>query len=128
MKDIIKTKSGNMNVSTFSSIQTVKYSLKSRNITAVQCFHRPDTLHNPVDHALVTALRKSASNSKHKAHQAEIEGGNRDEEGRAWKNSYIYLIQISSQGFERKGCEKSLHSPSRVCSKEGEIMTILSFI
>lgn len=64
MKDIIKAKAGSMNISTFSAIQTVKYSLKSRNTTAVQCFKRPDTLHTPVDHVLVSALRKSASKYK----------------------------------------------------------------
>ena len=40
MNDVIDQRSGNMNVSTCNAIQTVKYTLQSREKTAVQLFRR----------------------------------------------------------------------------------------
>ncbi|GFO18215.1 hypothetical protein PoB_004472000 [Plakobranchus ocellatus] len=63
MKDIMKVKSGNMAVSTFSAVQTIKYSL-SRDTTAVSCFKRHDTLHTPINPALVNSMTTSHARYK----------------------------------------------------------------
>ena len=52
MKDIMKKKSGRMSVSTFDSIQTVKYYLQNNSSTAVKAFRRPSVNHTPVTNDL----------------------------------------------------------------------------
>ncbi|GFO25206.1 hypothetical protein PoB_005171100 [Plakobranchus ocellatus] len=64
MKDIMKVKSGNMAVSTFSAVWTIKYSLMSRDTTAVSCFKRNDTLHTPINPALVNSMTTSHARYK----------------------------------------------------------------
>ena len=57
--------SGRMNVSTYSAIQTVKYSLAakaskiSKKQKSVQIFHRQDKLKSPVLKSVVTEIRNS---------------------------------------------------------------------
>ena len=53
-----------MDISAFSAIQTIKYSLKSRNVKSVECFKRDDILQTPVDPALVSSLGNSVSKYK----------------------------------------------------------------
>ena len=56
-------KSGQMNVSTYSAIQTVKYSLAAKALKiskkqkSVQIFHREDKLKSPVLKNVVTKIR-----------------------------------------------------------------------
>ncbi|GFO20523.1 hypothetical protein PoB_004702800 [Plakobranchus ocellatus] len=60
MKDIMKVKSGNMAVSTFSAVQA----LMSRDTTAVSCFKRNDTLHTSINPALVNSMTTSHARYK----------------------------------------------------------------
>ena len=64
MGDIMDKKSGRMNVSTYSSIQTVKYSLNAKISHAfrpksAQVFQRSDRLKNPVMSEAVEGIRNS---------------------------------------------------------------------
>jgi hypothetical protein len=60
MGDIINVKSANMNIDTYSCIQTVKYFLKARNLSAVQCFSKQD-IFDPVDHALYLNFKHASA-------------------------------------------------------------------
>jgi hypothetical protein len=48
MNYIIDPRCGRMNIKTYSAIQSVKYYLKSKNISALDYFHRSDVKHDPV--------------------------------------------------------------------------------
>ena len=50
-------KSGSMSVATFSSIQMVKYYLKSKQKTSTEYFHRSSTNHTPVSRDLVKNMQ-----------------------------------------------------------------------
>lgn len=115
MKDILKTKSGNMLISTFSAIQTVKYSLRSRNTRAVECFQRKDVLHTPVDPALVKAIRDSASkHKKHRQKQTELLALKR-------KRLDMALTTITSKAqskaFREKAVKRAYHTHTKQMNK-----------
>ena len=55
--NIMNSATARMNVSTFNSIQTVKYSLMASNKNAMQYFHKHDYLHEPVNSHLVHNMR-----------------------------------------------------------------------
>ena len=57
MSNIMNSATARMNVSTFNSIQTVKYSLMASNKNAMQYFHKHDYLHEPVNSHLVHNMR-----------------------------------------------------------------------
>ena len=57
MANIMNTATARMNVSTFNSIQTVKYALMASSKTAIQYFHKHDHLHEPVNSQLVHNMR-----------------------------------------------------------------------
>ena len=57
MYNIMNSATARMNVSTFNSIQTVKYSLMASNKNAMQYFHKHDYLHEPVNSNLVHNMR-----------------------------------------------------------------------
>ena len=64
MGDIMDKKSGRMNVSTYSAIQTVKYSLNAKTShvftpKSVQVFQRSDWLKSPVMSEVVEGIRNS---------------------------------------------------------------------
>ena len=65
MGDVMDKKLGRMSVSTYSAIQTVKYSLAakaskiSKKQKSVQIFHREDKLESPVLKNVVTKIRNS---------------------------------------------------------------------
>ena len=65
MGDVMDKESGRMNVSTYSAIQTVKYSLAakaskiSKKQKSVQIFHRKDKLKSPVLKNVVTKILNS---------------------------------------------------------------------
>ena len=65
MGDVMDKKSGRMNISTYSAIQTVKYSLAakaskiSKKQKSVQIFLREDKLKSPVLKNVVTKIRNS---------------------------------------------------------------------
>ncbi|RUS88032.1 hypothetical protein EGW08_004198 [Elysia chlorotica] len=61
MKDIIKVKSGNMAIATFSAVQTIKYILMTTDTSAVECFKRNGTLHTAINPTLVTSITTSHS-------------------------------------------------------------------
>ena len=56
MGDILDDSSCRMNISTYSSLQCIKYSLRSHSKTAIEAFQRKDILHDPVDRALVVNM------------------------------------------------------------------------
>jgi hypothetical protein len=80
MGDIIDTKSSNMAVETYNSIQTVKFFLKSRETSAIKMYKRDDFLYQPVDRQLTRNIMKSSStyraNLKKRSHE-EMERTNR---------------------------------------------------
>lgn len=57
MSGIMNTSTARMNVQTYSSIQTVKYSLMASGKTATEYFNQPDFLHDPVNGHLVQNMR-----------------------------------------------------------------------
>ncbi|KAL5010546.1 hypothetical protein ScPMuIL_012851 [Solemya velum] len=62
--DILDPKSSRMTVETFSSIQTVKYWLRSSGKSATATFTRQDPLYDPVDTTLCHNMRGAASSHK----------------------------------------------------------------
>ena len=75
MGDIIDIRSTRMNIATFSAIQTVKYGLMSRKMTALECFRKGDVKHDPIDGHLCrnfkTAAAAYAREKKEKKQQKE---------------------------------------------------------
>ena len=67
MGNIMDSKSSKMNVETLSSIQTVRYGLKSGKKSAVECFTRKNPRFTPVNHNMCRLMRSSAK--RHKAAQ-----------------------------------------------------------
>jgi len=65
MKDLMSKKKGRMTMSTFSSMQTIKYYLMSKKAVSVHLFQMSSINHTTVDHALVaniiSALREERS-------------------------------------------------------------------
>ncbi len=64
MSDIIGPKSGNLKVETYSSYQTVKYSLRNTGETAVSRFRRDDVKYGNIDKKLCYDLRRSGQRYK----------------------------------------------------------------
>ena len=57
-----------MDISTFSAIQTIKYSLEAKGVDAVECFKRKCVISDPVDQYLVKCVRNS-----HAKYKAELQ-------------------------------------------------------
>ncbi|KAL6478662.1 hypothetical protein MHYP_G00120950 [Metynnis hypsauchen] len=76
MNEIIDQRSGNMNVETFNTIQTVKYVLQSRGQTAVQMFERSDVKFGEVDRIMCRNINNAAAtyNKKLKERQLQHRG------------------------------------------------------
>ena len=64
MNDIIDSRSGKMDIDTYSAIMTTKYNLKSSGKTSTQKFARKDVLHAPIDSKMCYFIR--TSNSRYK--------------------------------------------------------------
>ena len=64
MGDILHTKSCRMNVETFSSIQTIKYALRNRNVSAAELYGRKNAQNDPVDRVLTHKIRTAAGQYK----------------------------------------------------------------
>ncbi|XP_056449462.1 uncharacterized protein LOC130385149 [Gadus chalcogrammus] len=73
MNDILDPRSGNMKISTFGAIQTVKYTLQSREKTAVELFKRKDVRYGEVDRTLCKNIRSAGSTDKLQRQQNMIE-------------------------------------------------------
>ncbi|KAK6320350.1 hypothetical protein J4Q44_G00094570 [Coregonus suidteri] len=70
MNDIIDTGSTNMNISTFNAIQAVKYTLQSRQKTAVEMFKRDDARFGEVDRRLCRNIRSAGTVDKTQRQQS----------------------------------------------------------
>jgi hypothetical protein len=64
MNDVIDSKSGRINIETYSAIQNVKYGLKSAEMSAVEYFKKKDYLHEKVDASLCANFRSSCRQYK----------------------------------------------------------------
>ncbi len=64
MTDVLDSKAGRMNIETFSSIQTVKYFLRSQKKSAVEVYERPDVKFSGVDKRLCRNIRCAAKRDK----------------------------------------------------------------
>ena len=64
MNDIIDSRSGRMDIDTYSAIMTTKYNLKSSGKTSTQKFARKNVLHDPIDSKMCYFIR--TSNSRYK--------------------------------------------------------------
>ena len=69
MGDIIDPKSSNMNISTFNTIQTTKYAMKSGGMTATTMFQRADV--GAVDKTVRKDLQKMRSAGRNDKAQRE---------------------------------------------------------
>ena len=59
MGDIVDSKSGNIRTDTYSSLQTVRYGLRSTGKTSVEYFRRDDKLHSPFQKDIVKNIQSS---------------------------------------------------------------------
>ena len=73
MNEILDPRSGNMKISTFGAIQTVKYTLQSREKTAVELFKREDVRYGEVDRTLCKNIRSAGSTDKLQRRQNMLE-------------------------------------------------------
>ena len=64
MNDIIDSRSGRMDIDTYSAIMTTKYNLKTSGKTASQKFTRKDILRDPIDTKMLYFIR--TANSRYK--------------------------------------------------------------
>ena len=130
MKDIMNKKAGSMAVGTFSSIQTVKYFLKSRNQSSIGYFRRPQVNHTPVPKALVKNMRSAylGYNSQLKAKNAIIEDEisaltltkRRLQSAAAARKIKQKAIVTSLKKHERKSLKRKAPTPSFSCLLQAE--------
>ncbi|CAL8350936.1 unnamed protein product [Boreogadus saida] len=73
MNEILDPRSGNMKISTFGAIQTVKYTLQSREKTAVELFKKEDVRYGEVDRILCKNIRSAGSTDKLQRQQNMLE-------------------------------------------------------
>ncbi|CAL8319557.1 unnamed protein product [Arctogadus glacialis] len=73
MNEILDPRSGNMKISTFCAIQKVKYTLQSREKTAVELFKREDVRYGEVDRTLCKNIRSAGSTDKLQRQQNMLE-------------------------------------------------------
>lgn len=73
MNDIIDTRSPNMNISTFNAMQTVKYTLQSRQKTTVEMFKQEDARFGEVDQRLCRNIRSAGAVDKTQWQQSLLE-------------------------------------------------------
>ena len=52
MKDVISKKTNHLNVSEFSSLQTVKFDLQARKVSSISWYRRRNFLRSPFDYKL----------------------------------------------------------------------------
>lgn len=64
MGDVIDKKSGNMRIPTFNSVQTVKYTLRSRGRTGITMLRREDVKLGPVDKTVCRKVRAAGTKDK----------------------------------------------------------------
>ena len=57
MNDIIGSRSGRLDIKTYSAIQSIKYSLRAAGKTSIETFTRKDKLRDPVDRSLCDNFR-----------------------------------------------------------------------
>ncbi|CAL8269959.1 unnamed protein product [Arctogadus glacialis] len=80
MGDIIDSKSSNMNISTFNAIQTTKYAMKSRGMTATTMIQRADVKFGPVDKRLCQNMRSAGRRDKAQREERLLERGRKQVE------------------------------------------------
>ncbi|KAJ4925581.1 hypothetical protein JOQ06_018307 [Pogonophryne albipinna] len=80
MGDIIDPKSSRMNIATLDAIQTAKYAMKSRGMTATMMFKREDEKFGPVDRTLCRNMRSAARRDKAQREERLMEKGRRQVE------------------------------------------------
>jgi hypothetical protein len=77
MGNILDKQSSNMQIETYSALQTVKYKLLSENKSAVEYFQKKDPLHDPVSSKLSYNLKNSCN-----MHEKEKEDKRKDFEAK----------------------------------------------
>ena len=77
MGDILHTKSCRMNVETCSSIQTKKYVLRNRNVSAAELYGRKNARNDPGDRVLTHKIRTAAGRYKKVQEQKVTEKRNK---------------------------------------------------
>lgn len=73
MNEVIDSHSGNMNVSTFNAVQTVKYNHQAREKTAMELFRREDVRYGEVDRILCRNIQTIGTRDKHQRQQRSLE-------------------------------------------------------
>ena len=60
MGDVLDERSHRLRMETYSSVQTVKYHLRSMGKSSVECYSRTDKLHGPIDLQLCRNIQSAS--------------------------------------------------------------------
>jgi hypothetical protein len=64
MNDVINSKSGSLNISTYNAIQNIKYTLSTADKSVVEYFGKADFLHDKIDPTLCKNMQSAFKNYK----------------------------------------------------------------
>ena len=70
MNNVLTSNTSRMDICTFSSIQTVKYALRSKNVSAVDYLKRTDSTHSPINKRLCATMRSAGAAYKQQKKEA----------------------------------------------------------
>lgn len=125
MGDIMDQKSSRMTVETFSSIQTVKYWLRSTGNSATASYRRADALHDPVDNDLCQNMRVAASTYK-QVLQQKREAKEEKRERLQLKDNVISKAQAKIQVEEKEKNTRIKFVARQKRQARDEVLTALS--
>ncbi|XP_034534681.1 uncharacterized protein LOC117809114 [Notolabrus celidotus] len=111
MNNVIDQRSGNMNVSTFNAIQTVKYTLQSRKKTAVELFRREDAKFGEVDRTLCKNINSAAATYTHQQKKNQ-------KEKQQQQSKYGSQASGSAQQTKRQTAEEEKRARLRHVAKQ----------
>ncbi|KAK5929998.1 hypothetical protein CgunFtcFv8_011184 [Champsocephalus gunnari] len=112
MGDTLDPKSSRMNIATLDAIQTAKYAMKSRGMTATMMFKREDEKFGPVDRILCRNMRSAARRDKAQREERLMEKGRRQVEY-GFKNTCA-----SAQESKRTAQQKEKEAGLRQAAKQ----------
>ncbi|XP_034562620.1 uncharacterized protein LOC117829157 [Notolabrus celidotus] len=111
MNNVIDQRSGNMNVSTFNAILTVKYTLQSRKKTAVELFRREDAKFGEVDRTLCKNINSAAATYTHQQKKNQ-------KEKQQQQSKYGSQASGSAQQTKRQTAEEEKRARLRHVAKQ----------
>ncbi|XP_076354683.1 uncharacterized protein LOC143249156 [Tachypleus tridentatus] len=124
MGDVIDAKSSKTAIETYTAYQTIKYSLRSKETTAIEMFKRKDVHFDPVDKRMCKDIRSAASKYTSKLRENQKKRAERLEAYGSVKSGPATLAKEKVQ--KAAEAQRAAHSEERKKARKGALETLVS--